>query len=204
MKTHEKHFKCSGATSTLSDVTDTLWCDVEADEPLAAARGLASRLADGHPLPVIDPEFMGATDEALHADLDLRCWHWTAGPTPTWEHHEFIDFRSPGILALTVAASAIGNHRRHQAELLAAAPRWRPFGTGQARVLLTSQRLIICTDDDAVSLWLDEPLRLLPDGDGRRVEIFSDTAAPMVFEGPWTPYVAIALTYQMTDQILPC
>jgi hypothetical protein len=179
-------------------MTDTMWCDVPVDEGWTAACGLVSRLGDGHPLPVIDLEFMGATDEELYVNVATQAWSWTAGPPATWEHREFVDFRGICILALTAAASAIGNRRRRLAAAQATAPQWRAMGPGPVRALLTSQRLIVCTGDDASSLWFDEDLPATYDLAARHLELRTPMGVPIVLRGQWVPYLTVALIYRMT------
>jgi len=167
------------------------WTAVEPEiDGWKAAEELESRLAAGGALLDLDSPIPLAPGEVLHAGVELAC-SWYGPVDITYTQQRFLVLGSTPWLALSAAASALGNHRRRRAASALATPQWRPLG--HTHVLLTSTRLLVRHGDEFVSLP-HASIDVLPDSaDPDHLEIRFTDGTVLSLCGAWSRYLAIAL-----------
>lgn len=178
----------------------TQWDLTSADAAWVAARGLICRLDEGYPLPVIgNPLETGS--EAVHLDVLVNGW-WYGATDVLYDEVRYMDFRGLGTLAMTAAASAVGNRRAREAAQALATPQWRPLGEAPVQVSLTERHLVLRSDEATVTLALADGLQLLSDLPNRRLELHAPDRPPFALHGHWVPYLTVALTYASSGEVL--
>ncbi|MFI0371180.1 hypothetical protein ACH35V_25235 [Actinomadura sp. 1N219] len=167
------------------------WGPVEHQQGLQAGGDLFRHLATGgdlEPMPSV-PTGLGL-DEHPYADLPLEYSRFYAMDVP-YDHRSVFAFGSAGFVLGALAVNAAGNAiARNRARALAA-PQWREYQV--ARVLLTSERLLIFTRIGPLSFWHGGLSEFLPAPEAFRLLLTYPDCEPVQLRGPGVPWLAVAM-----------
>ncbi len=161
-----------------------------------AATALAGAVADGAALPSIASPVLLAPAEVLHASIGAHAWRYQALDV-TFGHRRVIALGGPFAFGLTAVASAVANRRTRLAAERQAAPQWRFLG--HLPVLATSERLFVLHEGAWASVWYGAIRQLRPALAEHRIELVFEDDPPYALQGPWVPYLAVALTTLLAE-----
>ncbi len=167
-----------------------------------AACELFQSLQSGQPLAPL-PYTSGLllkADEAEYAAADAESYRYYGLQGGSYVHSTFL-MGGPFMMAATGIASAVGNRSRRTAAEFEAMPRWR-FG-GHTRAVLTSARVLTCSEGQWISFYLGGIVEICPHPANYSVTMAFEDCAPLSLRGPWIPYLSIALFYLLHGRADP-
>lgn len=167
------------------------WGPVEHQQGLLAGGDLFRHVVTGGELEPLPSVPMGMRKgEHPYADLPLEYSRFY-GMDVTYDQRSVVAFGSAGFVLGALAVNAAGNAiARNRARALAAA-QWREHQV--ARVLLTSERLLVFTRTRPLSFWHGGLSEFLPAPDAFQLLLTYPDCEPVQLKGPGVPWLAVAM-----------
>ncbi|MCK9897180.1 hypothetical protein [Frankia sp. AgB32] len=166
---------------------------VDSQRSWAAARTLLGHLSTGQPMPELT--FWGPLlqpDERAYLHLNAHyARHYGVGAD--YVHTTGFFLGSAPFVAFGYAMTALGNHSRRQAALVASVPRWREFAP--ASVIVTDRRLLCEVHGRWLSFYPSGAAAIYPDPADWSVVLAFDDTEPLRFSGLTGPALAVAVVW---------